>query len=163
MLFVDFEHLKIIKDFHFTTIEDEVEIAKDAALFEAQEAIQALCGRIVREDSLSVNYVIDIKTEKPNEDFFLTMVNIINSVFFNQIITDKGWKREYRLDVPKKLKGLHCNMSLIKKACNTKTINSIFNLTIKCGDFIYYLCDEKDFKDNPEFVHDVEELETKDE
>ena len=163
MLFIDFEHLKIIKDFHFTTFEDETEIAKDAAVLEAQKAIRALCGRIVRKDGLNVNYIINIKTEEPNEDFFLTMVNIVNAEFFRAMTTEEGWKREYRLDVPEKLKGLHANMSLIKKACNLKTVNSVFNLTIKCGDFIYYLCDEKNFKDNPEFVHDVEELETKDE
>lgn len=163
MLFVDFEHLKIIKDFHFTTIEDEIQISKDAAVFEAQRDARALCGRIVRKDGLNVSYVINIKTDEPNEDFFLTMVNIVNAEFFKAMTTEDGWKREYRLDVPEKLRGLHINMSLIKKACNFKTVNNVFNLTIKCGDFVYYLCDEKNFKDNPEFIHSVEELETKDE
>ena len=163
MLFVDFEHLKIIKDFHFTTIEDELNISEGFSLLEAQKVINAFCGRIVRKDGLSVNYVVDILEQNPSADFMLTMVNIINAEFFKAIVTSEGWKREYRLDVPEKLKGLHANMSLIKKACNNKTINPIFNLTIKCGEFVYCLCDEKDFKDDPDFIHSVEELETKDE
>lgn len=162
MLFIDFEHLKIIKDFHFTTIEKELDI-ENLSILEIKDKTEEFFKDFIKEDPLTVSYVIDIKTSEPTPEFVLSMVNIINSVFFNKMITEKGWKREYRLDVPKKLKGLHANMSLIKKACNLKTINNVFNLTIKCGDFIYYLCDDKDFKDNPEFVHSIEELETKDE
>lgn len=162
MLFIDFEKLKIIKDFHFTTIEKELNL-ENLTILEMKDETEEFFKDFIKVDPLAVSYVIDIKTSEPTPEFFVSMINIINSIFFNKMITEKGWKREYRLDVPEKLKGLHCNMSLIKKACNTKTINNVFNLTIKCGEFIYYLCDEKDFKDNPEFVHDVEELETKDE
>lgn len=162
MLFVNFEHLKIIKDFHYTTIERELNL-ENLTILEMRDKTKEFFKEFIKVDPLAVSYVINIKTNELTPEFFLSIVNIINSIFFNKMITEEGWKREYRLDVPEKLKGLHANMSLIKKACNVKTVNNVFNLTIKCGDFIYYLCDEKNFKDNPEFVHDVEELETKDE
>lgn len=162
MYFIDFEHLKVVKDFHYTTIERELNITEDSSLLEMQDQILHFVKEIIDLNPLAVNYVIDVTEQNPSADFMLTITNIITAIFFNNIITDKGWKREYRLDVPEKLKGLHTSMSSIKKAVNRETINHVFNLTIKCGDFIYYLCDEKDFKDeNIEFLHSTDELEDK--
>lgn len=76
-----------------------------------------------------------------NEEQFESVVHVGVSAFFNNLINGKlGRPRERRLDVPDNLKeNVNCNMSLLKRAINYRTLIDKFQLQIKTGGLIYIL------------------------
>lgn len=166
MLFVDFNELKIIKEFNYNTEEYTLACSPDASVLTLSTQINALLQSVVKHEPIAVHYIIHFDdtttaTEEEDEEMFLTIVNTTLAGFFRLMTTTEPRKRDYRLDVAEKLKGVHASYSLLKRAINNHTVNDVFNLTITYKNLIFYLCDEKDFKDNKEFIHTIDELENK--
>lgn len=165
MLFIDLEKNKVIKEFKFTTKEIATRIDFEAAVSESKKVFGTAFSSIISQDALAVNYILNIEDEGTATDEeannFLCIVNVACVEFFRLITLDIPREREYRLDVPKNLKCVKTSMSLLKKAINHKTVNNIFNLTIKYKDLFFVLCDEKDIEEQ-EFIHSTDELEVED-
>lgn len=152
MLFINLEDIKIIKDFKYTTKEISTRINFDAAVSEAKKAFESALSQIISQDPLAVHYVVNIEGEGVATDEeinnFLSIVNVGCAVFFSLFVTSERRDREWRLDVPAQLKVAKTSFSLMKKAVNYKTVNNIFNLTIKYKDLFFVLCDEKEDTSN---------------
>lgn len=166
MLFVDFNNLKIIKDFNYHTEEYSLMYNAGGSLTETSQQIKTLLERVIKHEALATYYIIHFEddvewNEEETENNFIGVVNTTLMNFFKIMTDPQKRQREYRLDVPDKLKGLHMSYSLLKKAINQNNINDIFNITITYKDLVYILCDEKDFKDEKIFIHTVDELESK--
>lgn len=163
MLFADFKNYKIIKEFKYTTVSEETKISTEAAVLELKKLCGATFSRMVAHQPLAVSYELTLNADGVADDddctFFLGFVNIACAEFFRVMVLPERRTGEYRLDAPDRLKGLKTSYSLIKKACNNKTINDIFNLTIRYKDLVFVLCDEKDFIDTVTFIHTTDELE----
>lgn len=89
-------------------------------------------------------FEIDGAPETIDADDFLHMVNMILAFFFKELCLDKGRNREHRMDVPENFKGLHASLASLKKAVNLQTKCNRFNISIRCGNFYYILCDTKE-------------------
>ena len=85
-------------------------------------------------------YELEVKKELSVESFE-SAIKLILAAFFEALIEQpkKGRPRERRLDVPEELKQANCNMSLLKRAINYKTIVDKFQIEIRCGDLNYNL------------------------
>ena len=166
MLFVNLTNLKIIKEYKYSTKETGIQIEFAWPISKIKDAFSQAFSPLIKHDALAVHYIINIESDDnpASEDEirdFLSVVNVGCVEFFRILSSKNRRNREYRLDVPTSLKGVKTSMSLLKEAVNNETINDVFNLTIKYKDLYFVLCDEKDFEDKKEFVHDLDELEEK--
>ena len=147
MLFIDLKKLKIVKDFHYNTVEREIKFNLDESVVAQSDALIGIFQEMIKPSPLAVSYIVDIQGEGLASDdeayYFITAVNAICSIFFANMIKEDGRKREHRFDVPENLQIIKTSRSIMKKAINQQTINDVFNLTIKYKDLIYILCDEK--------------------
>jgi len=153
MLFINLVDNKIIKDFKYTTKEISATINFNSAVSEAKKAFETALSQIISQDPLAVHYIVDIEGEGNATDEeivnFLSIVNVGCAVFFGLLTQSDRREREWRLDVPSNLMGIKTSRSLMKKAVNYKTVNDVFNFTIKYKDLFFTLCDEKeDSKDD---------------
>lgn len=149
MLFIDLNKMKIVKDYQYKIVSREIDFDfEDQPLKKKTETIIDLCEEMIQPSPLSISYEIHLAgegvTTESEADDFLSVVNMISMVFFANMITDEGRKREHRLDVPQKLLAVKTSRLTLKKAINQKTVNDVFNLTIYYKDLIYKLCDEKE-------------------
>lgn len=147
MLFIDLNKLKIIKDFHFHIASAELDFDVDKSVVAQSDSLIDTFKTLIVPSPVAISYDLTIRgegvaTDEEAEDF-LSAVNVISVIFFANMITEDGRQREHRLDVPEKLLPVKISKSIMKKAVNQKTINDVFNLTIRYKDLIYILCDEK--------------------
>ena len=163
MLFINLKDNKIIKEFKYTTREISAKINFEGAVSETKKAFESALSQIISQDPLVVHYIINIDGEglatEDEANNFLSIVNVGCIVFFNLLTQTDKREREYRLDVPQSLKNIKVSMSLLKRAVNNKTINDVFNFTIKYKDLFFVLCDENKEVEKGEFIHSVDELE----
>ena len=153
MLFINLKDNKIIKEFKYTTKEISTKINFEAAISEVKKAFESALSQVISQDPLATHYIIDIEGEGNATDEeiinFLSIVNVGCAVFFSLFTQSDRRDREWRLDVPSNLMGVKTSRSLMKKAVNYKTVNDVFNFTIKYKDLFFTLCDEKeDSKDD---------------
>lgn len=119
-----------------------INVPKDLSILELSSLMKHAAKNLVAdldEDKI-YNFAFDLLGEIEEEEFE-TAVNVILAVFF-EIMTDTklGRPRERRLDVPENLKKeVNCNMSLLKRAINYKTVVDRFQLTIGCRSLQYIL------------------------
>ena len=75
-------------------------------------------------------------TEPLTEESFESAVKVILAAFFEELVGQSGLgrPRERRLDVPEALKEVNCNMSLLKRAVNYKTVVDKFQVQIDGTD-----------------------------
>lgn len=163
MLFVDFDKLKIIKEYTFDTQEWDVQIP-DLSLRTIQTHGLKWCSEAFAatrdSNELPIHYVINIDTPATlDAEEFLCLTSSFIAYFFKGFCLDKGRKREHRLGVPKPLCAVNCNHFVLKQPINSLTIRDKMNLTIKCQDFTFMLVDTKEVEDTNEFIHDIDELE----
>lgn len=164
MYFINLDKLKIVKGYNFETREEDLITdlpntgIKKLSLM-AKEAAEKMCTVL---PAIECNYVFNINPDDTSaaddldaEDF-LTAVNVIISAFFEVITTEQKRDREYRLDVPGKLKGIKMSLSTLKKAINSKTIVDNFNLTVHYKDLVFVLCDEKEIEETKNWT-DIED------
>lgn len=100
--------------------------------------------RDLKEDKI-YNFAFDILTENGTGleiEEFESAAHCILSNFFSTLIGEStlGRPRERRLDVPEDIKKqVNCNMSLVKRAINYKTLVDKFQLTIYSRTLQYIL------------------------
>ncbi len=162
MLFINLKDNKVIKEFKYTTKEISTRIDFEAAVSEAKKSFESALSQIISQDPLATHYIIDIEGDgiatEEEANNFLSIVNVGCVVFFNLFVQSDRRDREWRLDVPEQLKCAKTSLSLMKRAVNYKTVNDVFNFTIKYKDLFFILCDEKEVEKG-EFIHSVDELE----
>ena len=152
MLFIDLENLKIIKDYHYETVVQTIDFDfENQSLKTCSDGIIDDIEKMIKHSPLAISYEIRINSDEgiatdQEADDFLSAVNAIMMVFFANLITNDGRKREHRLDVPSRLTPVKISRLALKRAINQKTINDVFNVTITYKDLIYKLCDEKEMK-----------------
>lgn len=90
-------------------------------------------------------FVFDLNTAKEvSPDDFLSYVNITLATFFEVIVSSSGRPREHRLDVPAELLDqVHCSRGLLKRAINYTTTYNIFNIEIRCGEYIFKFAEKE--------------------
>lgn len=119
-----------------------INIPKNLSILELNSLIKYAAKKLVADlDKDKIyNFAFDLLGEIEEEEFE-TAVNVILAAFFEMMIDTKlGRPRERRLDVPENLKKeVNCNMSLLKRAINYKTIIDRFQLTIGCRSLRYIL------------------------
>lgn len=170
MLFIDLAKMKIIKDFNFKneSISFMFDPFSSVSVLKRQLTV-AIEKLLSKPQPIECLYTIEVNSDDntvaDDEDTgdFLTLVNIIDAVFFDVLCTNERRDREWRLDVPPTLKNLKISMGQLKNAVNYKTKIDKFNLVVKYKDLTYTLCDEKDkIVEDDNFIHSVDELEVLD-
>lgn len=138
--------MKIVKDFKYYTEIARIDLNMEDPVTVNKEKIAAAIQPLFKTQPLiAVNYYIELAVKMDNftADDFLGLVNLVNSVFFTSFTTGKGRNRERRLDIPESLSSAHVSAALLKRAINTTTHTDIFNVTIQCGSYLYYLVNGK--------------------
>lgn len=175
MLFIDLEKLHIIKDFHPQEIkyvlDKDIVADEDIKMSELKQYIESIIkvddAKLLKNYATSIDITIahqgsdDVATED-EAAHFLSVVNTITAIFFNNVLLGGSpsarRKRDYRLDVPDKLKNVKCPRGMLKNAVNNETTMNIFNLTIHYKDLSFVLADEKDLIKQEDFVHSIDEV-----
>ena len=146
LTYVDLKDLKvktINSDEEIITKGTHIEISKDLSILELNSLIKYAAKNLVADldENKIYNFAFDLLGEIEEEEFE-TAVNVILAAFFEMLVgkSGVGRPRERRLDVPENLKKeVNCNMSLLKKAINYKTVIDRFQLTIGCRSLQYIL------------------------
>lgn len=163
MLFVDLDKLKITKNYNFLT---ESRVIGDSQLLQGTLAQVKDAVKIASQEMLATkpaiecvyNFVIEGEGEASEDEAadFLVVVNAIIGSFFSVLVKSEARERQYRLDVPARLKGLKINYGTLKKAVNNQTMTDVFNLTVEYKDLKYVLVDEKFVESNEAATDQVE-------
>lgn len=166
MLFADLDKLKIIKQYNYQT---QTQILGDGSLLQGTIGQIANAAKIASQSMLDTSpalecvYTFIIKGDGIASDEevadFLTAVNIVVGQFFNCLTLNEKRKRDYRLDVPDKLKALKINYGTLKKAVNNKTVADKFNVIIEYKDLKYILVDEKTVEPTEAATKEIEQEE----
>ena len=145
MFFIDLDKLEIIENNNCSIVSEKIEIDTDDATTVIASKARDICDKLLNKNKWNkpVTFNVIIDSEPMEKEEFVTIVNVINAVFFEKIIVHKGRKRERRLDIPANLSSIHISVGLLKKAINYQTKVDKFNLTIRCNDLSYYMIDEK--------------------
>ena len=162
MLKLNLKDLKIEKDYNehreycFVILKDINDIMT------MKEDIDPILDELAQIESSQITHYFIIDTicnQEVTADQFLSYVNTFLALFFQRITTGEKRKREARLDVPQRLKDVHCSLTMLKKAINYVTLFDNFNIKITLGEYSFYLVDSmKPEKSAPQFVHSVDEL-----
>lgn len=144
LTYVDLKDLKvktINSDEEIITKGTHINVPKDLSILELSSLIKHAVKNLVadlNEDKI-YNFAFDLLGEIEEEEFE-TAVNVTLAAFFEMMVGKLGRPRERRLDVPENLKKeVNCNMSLLKRAINYKTVIDRFQLTIGCRSLQYIL------------------------
>ena len=144
LTYVDLKDLKvktINSNGEIITKGTHINIPKDLSILELNSLIKHAAKNLVADldESKIYNFAFDLLGEIEEEEFE-TAVNVILAAFFEMMVGKLGRPRERRLDVPENLKKeINCNMSLLKRAINYKTVVDRFQLTIGCRSLQYIL------------------------
>lgn len=143
MQYVNLKNLKI----ETTTPEDKIMHILQAVDFDDSKAISeqwAISRAAVKNAFAGIDrptrphcfHFLMEPTEPFTEESFESAVKVILAAFFEELVGQSraGRPRERRLDVPESLKGVSCNMSLLKRAVNYKTIVDKFQVQIDGTD-----------------------------
>lgn len=143
MYFVDFEKLKIKKEYNPKTYSCSVKINEKSF-----KVINDILNRTINSLATTVEsdypslfaFYIETADEENHEDL-LTYANIIVPSLLRALETGKGYKRERRLGVPENLKALNTTYSTLKRACNHEIKPHCLNIVLYMGDYRYLFCD----------------------
>jgi len=167
MYFINLEDLSIKKEFHFETYSYDLPNILDSSVASIKKIVDDGINELIdlskenKNNPVSLEVVIDGQGEATEEEAenFVTIVNICATEFLRLLCLDKGRKREYRLDVPEKLKVVKVSLSSLKNVINSDTYLNQFNFTVKYKDLIYMMIDSKDLDFEKDFKHEILELE----
>ena len=165
MYFANFNKLKIDTDYNYKTVNIPLNIDLDMSLSQVKAVVEKEIEKIeIKPTSLPVLYDYSVAATGLDEiefaDLLITLANIIVPVTLQHLETGevyerihvgdgkKPGKREYRLDVPQKLKALHASNTVLKRACNRELITPVLNITIGDGTTNYYLCMGRDIEED---------------
>ena len=145
LTYVDLKDLKVKTinlDEEIITKGTHIDVPKDLSISTLSSLIKPAVKNLVADlnENKIYNFAFDLLGEIEEEEFE-SAVNVILAAFFEMMISSKlGRARERRLDVPENLKKeVNCNMSLLKRAINYKTVVDRFQLTIGCRSLQYIL------------------------
>ena len=122
-----------------------VTITENSSIVALNSIIGAAAQKLLYdlEEDKIYNFAFDILTEENTElsiEEFESAVHCVLSNFFNSMVGKMGRPRERRLDVPEEIKQqVNCNMSLLKRAVNYKTLVDRFQLTVYSRTLKYIL------------------------
>lgn len=167
MYFINLEDLSIKKEFHFETYTYDIPDVLDKGISSIKTIVDDCIKELIdlskqnKNNPVSLEIIVDGQGEATEEDAekFVTIVNICTTELLNLLCLEHGRKRDYRLDVPEKLKVVKVSLSSLKKVINSDTYLNQFNFTIKYKDLIYVMVDSKDLDFEKDFKHEVLELE----
>lgn len=155
MYFCDLDKLKLFTSYNCKHVGRDVNFPADVNEMSITEIQRTLAQ--VFDDMFSSENFWKMET---NIELYLHNCTTIELATFESIINvalmeftthntlyDRGRKREYRLGIPDKLKGMHINHSLLKEMINHQTKVNCFNLIISYNDVVFDLCQPETFKD----------------
>ena len=167
MYFINLEDLTIKKEFHFETYSYDLPNILDSSVASIKKMVDDGINELIdlskdnKNNPVSLEIIIDGQgnvTEEEAENF-VTIVNICTTEFLRLLCLEQGRKREYRLDVPEKLKVAKVSLSSLKRVINSDTYLNHFNFSVKYKDLVYIMFDMKPEEEEKLFKHDILELE----